>query len=140
MTSSPVGIVDAGPLIAAVDGLDRNHRNVVVLFNDRRWRWVVPALCVAEAAHIIEKKYGPATGANFLLSLGALEVLAPLREEWGRIAELVRQYADFPIGGTDASIVTLAERLDTDTILTLDRRHFGAIRPRHREVLRLLPE
>jgi hypothetical protein len=51
----------------------------------------------------------------------------------------VDEYADFPLGGTDASVVALAERLDADVVVTLDRRHFGAVRPRHREALVLLP-
>ncbi len=56
------------------------------------------------------------------------------------MAELMRQDADFPLGAPDASIVALAERLETDVIITLDRRHFSAIRPRHCEHFRLLPE
>jgi predicted nucleic acid-binding protein len=51
----------------------------------------------------------------------------------------VEKYADFPLGGTDASVVALAERLDTPTIITLDRRHFAAITPRHREAFDLIP-
>ena len=56
-----------------------------------------------------------------------------------RMAELVRQYANLPLGATDASIVALAERLDARTIITLDRRHFAAIRPRHCEQFEVLP-
>jgi hypothetical protein len=40
----------------------------------------------------------------------------------------------------DASIVILADRLDTDLIVTLDRRHFGAIRSPRGRTFRLLPE
>ena len=36
--------------------------------------------------------------------------------------------------------VSLAERLNTDLIITLDRRHFSAVRPRHCPAFRLLPE
>ena len=71
--------------------------------------------------------------------LGQFDVAAPPIEDWPRIAELVDEYQDFPLGGTDASVVALAERLDTDVVITLDRRHFGAIRPRHCEAFSLLP-
>ena len=64
---------------------------------------------------------------------------SPEPEDWPRIAELVEQYANFPLGGTDAAVVALAERLRTDCIVTLDRRHFQAIKPRHCAALRLLP-
>jgi predicted nucleic acid-binding protein len=78
--------------------------------------------------------------ADFVASLVDEDIRAPLPGEWPRMAELMRQYADFPLGAADASIVALAERLDTDVIITLDRRHFSAIRPRHCEHFRLLPE
>jgi predicted nucleic acid-binding protein len=53
---------------------------------------------------------------------------------------LVEQYADFPLGGTDASVVALAERLQTEILITLDHRHFGAVRPRHCKQFRLVPD
>ena len=67
-------------------------------------------------------------------------VEAPTPADLRRMAELVEQYGDFPLGATDASVVALAERLGTDLIVTLDRRHFGAVRPRHCPAFRLLPE
>ncbi len=78
--------------------------------------------------------------ARFLESFVRLDVVAPDPEDWLRIASLVRQYADFPLGGTDASVIALAERLDTDVVMTLDRRHFSAVRPRHCAAFRLVPD
>jgi predicted nucleic acid-binding protein len=51
----------------------------------------------------------------------------------------MRQYADSDIGFVDASIVAVAERLNVRKIVTLDRRHFGLIRPRHCEAFAILP-
>lgn len=55
------------------------------------------------------------------------------------MAELVEQYADLPLGTTDASVIALAERLNITEVATLDRRHFTVVRPRHVEALILLP-
>jgi predicted nucleic acid-binding protein len=60
-------------------------------------------------------------------------------EDFVRMAELVERYSDFPLGGTDASVIALAERLDASTVVTLDRRHFSAISPHHRSAFELLP-
>ena len=68
-----------------------------------------------------------------------MEVEPPFGSDWARMAELVQQYADLRLGGTDASIVALAERLNVTTIVTLDRRHFAAVRPLHAETFTLLP-
>ena len=59
--------------------------------------------------------------------------------DWMRIGELVWQYRDLPLGTVDASIVAAAERLDIDTVATLDRRHFSVVRPKHVERFTLLP-
>lgn len=56
-----------------------------------------------------------------------------------RMAELAERYADLGLGGTDASVVAIAERLGIDKIATLDRRHFSVVRPRHVEAFTLLP-
>jgi uncharacterized protein len=68
-----------------------------------------------------------------------MDVEAPTLDDWSRIAQLVKQYGDFPLGGVDASVVALAERLDVETVVTLDDRHFRAVRPRHRQAFRLSP-
>lgn len=74
-----------------------------------------------------------------LEGLSRMHVEAPTPDDWPRMAQLVRQYGDFPSGGIDASIVALAERLDIETVITLDDRHFRAVRPRHRKAFHLLP-
>lgn len=56
-----------------------------------------------------------------------------------RIAELVAQYRDLPLGTVDASVIAVAERLDTIEVATLDRRHFSVVRPRHEVAFQLLP-
>lgn len=68
-----------------------------------------------------------------------LDVQLPTTEDWPAIAEIVRKYADFDLGATDASVIVLAQRLGATQIATLDHRHFHAIRPNHVESFVLLP-
>lgn len=100
---------------------------------------MIPTLVVAEATYLIGRRLGPEAEAAFLRGLSQLEVEPPMSGDWERIAELVDEYGDLPLGATDASVVALAERLDTAVVITLDRRHFTVVRPRHREALELLP-
>ncbi len=60
-------------------------------------------------------------------------------QDFERISELIGQYADFPLGMVDASVIALAERLGVSDVATLDHRHFSAVRPRHVEAFNLLP-
>ena len=80
-------------------------------------------------------------GASLLakLTLGNLIIEPVHPSDWLRIAQLVEQYRDLPLGTVDASIVAAAERLGVSTIATLDRHHFSAVRPRHVEAFELLP-
>ncbi len=137
--ASLIAVVDSGPLYAAADLDDADHEAALGALSTPGFHLVIPAMVVAEVTYFIGTRMGPAAEARFLLGLGQLEVEAPLREDWERVAELVTQYKDFPLGGIDASVIALAERLDTETVVTLDRRHFSAVRPRHCQALRLIP-
>jgi uncharacterized protein len=55
------------------------------------------------------------------------------------MAALVRQYADLPLGGTDASVVAVAERLGTADVATIDHRHFTVVQPLHAPAFRIVP-
>lgn len=134
-----IAIVDSGPLVAVANTADPAHRACLAALQTPGFHLVIPALCVAEAAFLIHQRRGPLIEARFLRGLESFDVQAPLAGDWPRIAELVEQYSDFPLGGTDASVVATAERLRAETIITLDRRHFGVVRPIHCGELRLLP-
>lgn len=134
-----IAIVDSGPLIATANRADPMHRACLAALANPVNHLVIPALCVAEVAYFLQQRQGAEIEARFLRGLEGFDVQAPLADDWRRIAELVELYSDFPLAGVDASVVTLAERLGTDRIITLDRRHFSAIRPRHCSHFQLLP-
>jgi len=134
-----VAVVDTGPLYAAADLDDDDHAASLAALQRRDLELVVPALVVAEATYLVGRRLGAKAEAAFLRGLGQIEVEPPRGDDWTRIAELVDEYGNLPLGGTDASVVALAERLDTATVITLDRRHFTVVRPNHRDALELLP-
>jgi predicted nucleic acid-binding protein len=72
------------------------------------------------------------SGANVVEDLVAMD--------YRRVRELCDRYADADIGFVDAAVLAVAERLDEPKIATLDQRHFGTLRPRHVDALRLLPD
>jgi hypothetical protein len=137
MTS--IAIVDAGPLVASANSADPDHARCLAVLQDPAYELIIPALCVAEAAHVLGRRQRPRVEAAFLRALAPFAVEAPRPQDWERIAQLVEEYGDFPLGGADASLVALAERLEAEFVVTLDRRHFTVVRPRHRERFRLLP-
>jgi predicted nucleic acid-binding protein len=136
---SSLAIVDAGPLYAAADSDDQDHAACLQVLGRSDLRLVVPALVVAEASYFVGRRLGAAAESRFLRGVGELDVEGPTGADFTRMADLVERYGDFPLGATDASVIALAERLDATVILTLDRRHFAAVVPKHREAFQLLP-
>jgi predicted nucleic acid-binding protein len=123
-----IAIVDAGPLYASVDEDDLDHARSIAVLRRRDLDLVVPALVIAEVSYLVGKRLGAQIESAFLRGLTALEVEPPAPRDWPAIADLVARYADLRLGTVDASVAVLADRLDTDLIVTLDTRHFGVIR------------
>jgi predicted nucleic acid-binding protein len=63
------------------------------------------------------------------LAGGAWELADFGASELEQAAGIVRKYRDQRIGIADGSNVVLADRYQTRTIATLDRRHFEVLRP-----------
>lgn len=134
-------IADSGPVVARLIPGDQYHAPVSRYFanvNEPIW---LPTVTLAEISHFLLARSTPAVEARFLRSLVgfAIQLIDPVEADYLRAADLVEQYADFPLGTVDAVIVAIAERLDVETLLTLDRRHFGAIRPAHRSSFEIAP-
>lgn len=134
-----LAVVDAGPLYATADAGDSAHAASRAALERADLQLVLPALVVAEATYFVAARLGANAESAFLRGLATLEIEAPSAGDIERMADLVEEYADLPLGGTDASVVALAERLQAPIVITLDRRHFQTIRPRHREAFELLP-
>jgi uncharacterized protein len=134
-------VVDSGPLYAYVDEDDRDHEGSLALLLNHEGPLVVPLLVITEVAYLLETRVGPEAEVRFLgdLAAGTFIIDPVLPGDWLRIAELVAEYRDLPLGTVDASVVTSAERLGISAIATLDRRHFSVVRPRHVEAFEILP-
>jgi uncharacterized protein len=134
-------IIDTGVLLAAADDSDRNHARSVHLVDTTSATLITTALVIAEAGYLIDRQLGANAEARFYRSVvsGDLRIETLAIGDWERISELVELYADFPLGGTDASLVAIAERRGVTQIATLDHRHIHAVRPKHCEGFELLP-
>jgi len=74
-----------------------------------------------------------------VLDTGPIVAAAATRDRHHRDCAALLTRSTPPLGIVDASIVALCERLGETKLATLDRRHLGAIRPRHCDAFELLP-
>jgi uncharacterized protein len=136
-------MVDTGPLVALVNSSDADHERCVRWIETANEPLLVPNTVLAEVCYVRQRRCGSEVEARFLRELAAdarFALVPILGEDLPRVAELVETYQDFPLGGADASVVTVAERLGVARVATLDRRHFSVVRPRHLPAFTLLPE
>lgn len=133
-------IVDTGPLVAAADRADRHHAQFRNLLETDPGPFVTTAMVVAEVAFLLDRQLGAEAEIALydLIIGGTLRVESLTRDDWARVRDLVGQYGDLPLGGTDAGLVAIAERLRVPRIATVDRTHFTVVRPRHVEAFDLI--
>jgi predicted nucleic acid-binding protein len=134
-------ICDTGPLYAAMDRSDADHRACAELLTTSDEPLLVPAPVVVELDWLASSRLGPEPFATFLADIveGTITVVDLLRDDFVRARELLRRYADLDLGFVDAAIVAVVERLGETKLASLDHRHLGTIRPRHADALYLLP-
>jgi len=132
-------LLDTGALVSLLDRSQRGH-DVFARFYGAWDRPVVSTEAVlTEATHLLGAvKGGRRACLDFFLSGGA--VLVPVtRASLRRARDLVEQYSDLPMDYADATLVGLAEELDTQLVLTTDRRDFGTYRIGGRRRFEVLP-
>ncbi len=134
-------ILDTGPLYAALDRRDSNHDRCRLLLESSQEELIIPLPVLAEVDYFIHERAHPQVRLDFLADIleGAYRIEGLFQEDFERIWELCAQYADADIGFVDAAVFAITERLNETKLVTLDRKHFGFLRPRHATSLLLLP-
>src|SRR5687768_8039897 len=134
-------LVDTSFLVSLANPRERSHRKCLALAQSIRTTLLMPVTVLPEATYLIEDRLGHRAMRQFVHSTRnpAWTLVSLHDSDLERSAELLDQYHDTKLDFVDATIVAMAERLNVRRILTLDRRHFELIRPRHCPAFELLP-
>jgi predicted nucleic acid-binding protein len=91
--------------------------------------------------YFITKYASVTTELRFLgeISKGAYELVLFGREDVNEAMAVIEKYRELGVGLADASIVVLAARYETRDVLTLDERHFRAVKLARGRSFRILP-
>lgn len=131
-------VIDSGVLYALVDAADTFHAECVEAIGAEQETIVVPMATLPEVCTLIASRLGIDNETAFVRHLvesdWRLEALAN-----GDLERVLGMMAEHEIGFADATVATIAERMNANRIYTLDRRHFERVRPRHVARFELLP-
>lgn len=134
-------LLDTSGLLAAVDGSQRQHAACAAALRKASAPLLLSPFVLAELDYLLARNVGAHAQSALLeeVARGAyrLEPFGPGDIDGAR--EVVDRYGDLQIGLADASILVLAERHRVRDVLTLDERHFRALRLGRRQRFRILP-
>ena len=134
-------LLDTSFLLAMTNGKDRNHSRVLEVAKTIDDALVLPVTVLPEVSYLIGSRLGHRVMRQFLSGLVTENVTFETITitDLKRVTEILKEYADSRLDFVDATIVAIAERLDVTRILTLDRRDFTIIRPKHQSHFEILP-
>lgn len=134
-------LLDSGFLFAVLNTSEAEHQTTIQVLKEIRESIVLPVPAITEVAYLLARDIGQEAAADSIDSLATTELTLenPAPEDYIRCGDLLRQYSDANLDFVDALIVSIAERLNITRVLTLDRRDFQIVRPKHCGSFELLP-
>ena len=117
--------LDSSAIYALTDRRDRSHTRLKRALSADRGPYLIPAGILAEIGYMIESRLGTNALLAFIGDLDAGYAVRHSPAGWARVAQLVKRYADLPLGFADAAVVECAER-HAGRVLTLDG-HFAIV-------------
>jgi hypothetical protein len=134
-------LLDASGLLAAIDAAQPSHEAAVAAL-----RAAVPPRCLspfvlAELDYMVSTRVSRDAARRLLVEVGhGVYQLEPFTSaDIQRAIEILDRFHDLDVGIADASVVVLAERYGVRDVLTLDERHFRALRDNAGRPFRVLP-
>jgi predicted nucleic acid-binding protein len=135
-------IADTGFFLALANKADRHHRVSVRALERLREPLITTWPVLTETCHLLVSRLGHGAALSFVdgAARGAFEIFNLAAGHLPRVHRLMERYADLPMDLADASLVILAEELDSGRILSTDQRDFGTYRFKRRKPFKnLLP-
>lgn len=132
-------LLDTGAFVALMDRSEQRHADCVAALE----HWTGPILTteavLTETLYLVGPGWKAQKACLEFFLRGAFLLVPTSLSSLRRIAELMGKYRDLPMDYADATLVSLAEEMETDWVFTLDRRGFSTYRLHGRKPFRLIP-
>ena len=134
-------LLDTSGLLAAIDASQRHHRECVAALEKALPPLLLSPFVLAELDYLLSRHIGTVAQTALLDEVvrGAYQLESFDSADVARAREILGRYPKLRIGLADASLVVLSERHKTRHVLTLDERHFRALRTKDRKRFKILP-
>ncbi|MSQ72397.1 MAG: PIN domain-containing protein [Betaproteobacteria bacterium] len=134
-------LLDTSGLLSAVDASQRYHAQCADALSRASPPLLLSPFVLAELDYLLARNIGASAQSALLDEVvrGAYQLEPFDAADVAAAKRILERYPTLHIGLADASLVVLAERHRARDVLTLDERHFRALRTRDRKKFRILP-
>ena len=134
-------LLDTSGLIAAVVASQRYHVECAAALMKASPPLLLSPFVLAELDYLVSRHIGTVAQMAVLEEVvrGAYQLETFDSADVAKARDILARFPKLRIGLADASLVVLAERHKTRNVLTLDERHFRALRTRDRKRFKILP-
>jgi len=114
-------LIDSGPLIALFDRSDKYHVASIEFIKQNKSQLITTIASITETLHLLD--FSRDAQIDFLawVNAGAVTIENVTSDDFTRIKELTIKYSDLPMDFADACLVLLGEKLNINSIATIDR-------------------
>jgi|SRR3990172_2473260 len=133
-------LLDTGPFVALLDRSEKNHGRCVDFFREFRGRLFTTEPVLTETLYLLNSTIKAQKSCVEFVLQGGVTLLPQSMESLSRAVSLMEKYKDIPMDFADATLVVLAEEMETDEIFTLDLRGFGAYRMTRKRAFKVWPK
>lgn len=114
-------VIDSGPLIALFDKDDQWHREVISFLKHYDGKLCTTIAVITEVTHLLD--FNIQVQLDFLrwISQGAVEIVDIKTDDVEDICTLTNKYSDLPMDFADASLVQIAEKLNIENVVSIDK-------------------
>lgn len=134
-------ILDTSGLLAAIDSSQRHHEEAAAALRAADGPRLLSPFVLCELDYLISHRMSAKAARKLLQQVVDLAYrLEPMdADDIAAATAVIDRYGDLELGLADASLVVIAERHGVTDLLTLDERHFRAVRGPGGQPFRLLP-
>jgi len=133
-------LLDTGAFVALLDAGEKNHVRCVNFLKDFRGKLLTTEPVLTETLYLLNSTIRAQKNCmGFILQNGATLVPQSM-ESLSRAVVLMDKYKDIPMDFADATLVVLAEEMESEEVFTLDIRGFSAYRINGKKAFKLWPE
>lgn len=136
--TAPV-LLDASVIVALLHRREEHHARCAAFFQDFNRPLATCEAVITESCFLLRRSSAAVGAVLANIESGAFQIPMRMAESSNRVRFIMQKYREIPSSLADASLITLAEELNTGDILTLDR-DFRTYRWGRNRAFRLLLE